>query len=134
MPLTAAETGDARRFAGYSVAAAFGLQGLDVQGSSIALDAVLAALTDGQCITARTVYLAPLTALEASLFLASDGLDTAKAAVWTRNPAEMAEREALFMATRRRFCAWLGIPPGDGVFVGGAAGSSSAVAPAVFTV
>ena len=130
MPLTATEATDARRFAGYAVAAALGLQGLDVQGNSIALDGVLAALTDDLCATARTVFLAPLALLEADIAGVRDGLDTAKAAVWTRNPAELAEREALFMSTRRRFCAWLGVPPGSGIFVG----AGGAIAPAVFTV
>ena len=136
MPIAPADAEATRRFAGYPVAAALSLQGLDIQSGSTGLDAVLAALSDSQVTMLQGVFLTPLALLESDLTNARDSLDTAKAAVWTRNPAEMAEREALFLATRRRMCAWLGIPPGPGLFVGGAAtsGSEPGIVPAALVV
>ena len=58
------------------------------------------------------LFLSQLYPLEQAIPNASSGLDTAKAAVFTRNPQEMTERKALFDEWRRRFCEFLGIPPG----------------------
>ena len=57
-------------------------------------------------------YLVTLRALEQAVVDASGNLDTAQAAVWARNPREIADRTALFDDWRRRLCAFLGVPPG----------------------
>lgn len=64
----------------------------------------------------ETTAITMLTSLD-SLELAIDGaganMDTAAAAVWTRNPDEMSERELLYMSKRRRFARFWGIPLND---------------------
>jgi hypothetical protein len=57
-------------------------------------------------------YLATLALLEVAIPNASTTLDTAKAAVWERNPDELAERSRLFDDWRRRLAGFIGIPPG----------------------
>jgi hypothetical protein len=63
--------------------------------------------------------LAFLYTLEAAVPNAGGNLDTAQAAVWTRNAREVADRGALFDDWRRRLCAFLGVPPGPGLASGG---------------
>ena len=65
-------------------------------------------------------YLGQLYQLEQAILNASSGLDTAKAAVYTRNPYEMAERYKLFRKWRCALCDFLGVPPGPAL---GARGS-----------
>jgi hypothetical protein len=60
-------------------------------------------------------YLGTLATLEGAVTDAGSRLDTAQAAVWTRNPAELRERAGLFDDWRRRLCAFLGVPPGPGL-------------------
>ena len=60
-------------------------------------------------------YLATLRALEQAVVDASSSLDTAQAAVWSRNPTEIADRTSLLDDWRRRLCAFLGVPPGQGL-------------------
>ena len=67
--------------------------------------------------------------LELDLFGVRDNADTAKAAVWTRNPTELAEREALLWDFQRRLAGFLGVVIGPGIVQPGAA-----LVPAVFTV
>jgi hypothetical protein len=64
-------------------------------------------------------YLATLALLEVAIPNASTTLDTAKAAVWERNPAELAERSRLFDDWRRRLCGFIGIPPGPALATSG---------------
>ena len=63
--------------------------------------------------------LAILYPLEAAIPNAGANLDTAQAAVWTHNPNEASDRAALFDDWRRRLCAFLGVPPGPGLAMGG---------------
>jgi len=62
--------------------------------------------------TVTRQYLTQLATLETEVTTVGDRLDTAQAAVWTRNPAELRERLQLFDTWRRRLCGFLGIPPG----------------------
>ena len=57
-------------------------------------------------------YLTQLYALETDVVGAAARLDTEQAAVWTRNPQELAERTRLFDDWRRRLCGFMGVPPG----------------------
>jgi len=57
-------------------------------------------------------YLTTLRMLEAAIPTASENLDTESAAAWTHNANEIDDRARLFDSWRRRFCGFLGIPPG----------------------
>ena len=57
-------------------------------------------------------YLVQLNVLEGAVTESGERLDTAQASIWTRNPAELRERIALFDTWRRRLCGFLGLPPG----------------------
>jgi len=60
-------------------------------------------------------HLATLRAFEAAIPNAATNLDTDTAAVWTRNPSEVRDRQRLEQDWGRRLCAFLGIPPGAGL-------------------
>ncbi len=60
-------------------------------------------------------YLTTLTLLEQGVPAASDTLDSDAAASWTRNRTEVADRMRLLDGWRRRLCAFLGVPPGEGL-------------------
>jgi hypothetical protein len=64
-------------------------------------------------------HLAILLQLEQSVPGSSDNLDSEAAGAWTHNPNEVADRLRLLNIWCRRLCAFLGVPPGDGL---GAAG------------
>jgi hypothetical protein len=64
-------------------------------------------------------YLATLSQLEVAVVGAGDNLDSDAAASWTHNRREVADRLGLFDGWRRRLCAFLGIPPGEGLGQGG---------------
>ena len=66
-------------------------------------------------ISVAVTYIATLTQLELAVLGASDNLDSEAAASWTRNSNEVADRLRLFDSWRRRLCAFLGIPPGEGL-------------------
>lgn len=108
MALTAAETVDVRRYAGYPAA-----------GSPPADDALAVALAglsaEGESVI-RTTFLPALAAIEIGLTGSSSILDTAKAAVWERNPAELVERALLYRTQRIALCRFLGVEPGPGVY------------------
>lgn len=59
-----------------------------------------------------TSQLANLSTLEAALYSMSASLDTAQAAVWTRNPQELQERQTLYTWQRLKLCEFFGIQPG----------------------
>ena len=58
-------------------------------------------------------YLSTLRALEQAVVDAAGNLDTAQAAIWSRNPREVADRTSLLDDWRRRLCAFVGVPPGQ---------------------
>ncbi len=105
--LTEAEKTDTRRFCGYPA-----LAGQPALLGNAALEFRLDRLSPAEEAVLRD-YLAGLRALEQAIPAAAANLDTARAAVWTRNADEIHERTALFDAWRRRLAAYLGIAPGQ---------------------
>ena len=61
------------------------------------------------------IYLATLNQLELAVPMSSDNLDSDGATGWTHNQFEVADRLRLLDAWRRRLCAFLGLPPGEGL-------------------
>jgi hypothetical protein len=57
-------------------------------------------------------YLTNLYTIETAITAASADLDTKVAAVWERNPNQVADQTALFDDWRRRMCFFIGVPPG----------------------
>ncbi len=118
--LTDAEKTAARRFLGYPVfggesAGHGGYQFYQVYG---ALEYKLSNLAAAEVDVLR-MYLETLGTLERGVPDVAVGLDTSGAAGWVRNPAELQDRERLFDGWRRRFCSFLGLPPGPGLQPGG---------------
>lgn len=72
--------------------------------------------------TVVTSYLATLYPLETAIPTAGNNLDTSQASVWTHNTSEVSDRRALFDDWRRRLCAFLGVPPGQGLVCGNTVG------------
>lgn len=102
MSFSEVEKTDARRYCGYPP------QSVTAHG---ALEYRLLNLSTSEEAVART-YLGTLRVLEAAIPATGGTLDTQQAAVWTRNPEELAERSKLFDGWRRRLCGFLGVPPG----------------------
>lgn len=117
------ERTDARRFLGYPAVGAdrAGTAGLWYVPESGAVEYRLNNLAPSEEAVLRG-YLDTLGGLERAIPETGTGLDTASAAGWVRNPAEVQEREQLFDRWRRRLCAFLGVPPGPAL-----AGRSSVV-------
>ncbi len=63
-------------------------------------------------------YLTPLALREQEIQGAADNLDTAQAAVWTRNSSEVSDRVSLFNWLRRDLCNFLGFAPGPQLATG----------------
>ena len=114
--LNAAERTEARRHLGYPVhgASPTGNMGWQFYQASGSVEYRLANLSDPEVAVARQ-YLGTLDVLERAIPGAGAGLDTGSAAGWVRNPAEVVERGRLFDDWRRRFCGFLGVPPGPGL-------------------
>ena len=112
-PFTDAEKTDVRRFCGYPAygAGASGFQGWRFFQAYGLMEYRLNNLSDAEIAVVRN-YLATLATLESGVTDAASRLDTEQAAVWTRNPDEVADRERLFDSWRRRLCGFLGLPPG----------------------
>ena len=101
MTLTSAEIVDTRRYCGYPVSAAVATYPDEsVRANSDMLDIILASLTADQEAILRMTYLTNLKSLEAAVPAAGENLDTAKAAVWTHNENELADRQGLFFSWR----------------------------------
>jgi hypothetical protein len=113
MALTSAQLTDCRRFCGYPM---FGAQAVQMFGYRFfqwyGVMEYRMANASADELTVITNYLTQLTLLETAIYSASANLDTAQAAVWTHNPNELRDRNALFDDTRRRLCGFFGIPPG----------------------
>ena len=115
-PITQAERVDVRRFLGRSVRG-YGAT-IDPFGRTFVEDPTLEwrlsnLTTDELPILRRK--LTDLNTLDSAIVAAGDGLDTAKAAVWTRNPLEMAERTRLYTDRRLDLAAFLGVNLGLGI-------------------
>ena len=108
-----AELADIRRHCGYPAygAGPAGFQGWRFFQAYGLLEYRLANLAPAEEAVLRT-YLAQLASLESDITGTAQRLDTETAAVWTRNPRELAERTRLFDGWRRRLCGFLGVPPG----------------------
>lgn len=111
-PLTEAECTEARRFCGYPVQG--GEAGWLVPAARGLLEYRLAGLTESERAVTRS-FLATLAGLEAAVPAVGGGLDTERAAAWTRNPDELAERGRLLAMWSRRLCGFLGVPGGPGL-------------------
>src|ERR1700722_18030162 len=115
MAFTEAEKVDVRRFCGYP---AFGVGPSGFQGwrfwqSYGLLEFRLNNMDPAEETVVRTVYLSRLPGLEAAVADAGNNLDTDKAASWTRNKSEVADRDRLLAKWGRKLCEFLGIPYGD---------------------
>jgi hypothetical protein len=128
MAFTDAERTDIRRFCGYPAYGngAAGYQGWRFNQVYGAMEFRIGHLSGAEEAVTRQ-YLLQLLLLERAVPAASDTLDTAQAAGWTRNTEEVAERLRLLDDWRRRLCGFLGLPPGPGLD-GRASGGSVCVA------
>ena len=114
---TDAEKTDIRRFCGYPV---FGAVPSSMQSYRFfqgygTLEYRINNLTTAEEAVVRTQYLANLSALETAIVGTSGNLDTDVAGPWTHNKREQSDRDKLFDSWRRRFCAFFGVPPGEGM-------------------
>ncbi len=111
--LTDPEKTDTRRFCGYPAygAAAAGNTGWRFYQAYGALEYRMNNLSAAEEAVLRQ-HLATLRRFEAAIPAAADNLDTAAAAVWTRSPTELGDRQRLERDWGRRLCAFLGLPPG----------------------
>lgn len=120
MAFNEAERTDLRRYCGYPAygSGSGGYQGWRFYQAYGLLEFRLSHLSGSEETVARR-YLGTLAALEAAIPAAAETLDTAQAAVWTRNADEIKERTRLFDGWRRRLCGFLGVPNGPGLGDGG---------------
>lgn len=124
MSLTAQQLVDARYYCGYSVTGNAALSQFrelaysDVSYLGISLDLRLANLSTEEEFRMTTYFLPNLALREAEIQTASTNLDTAIAAVWTRNRDEVGDRMGLFKSLRMSLCHFLGFPPGSGLVAG----------------
>ena len=114
--LNDAEKTDVRRFCGYPAYGAGqpGAMGWRFYQAYGAMEYRLNNLSASEESVLRT-HLATLRSFEAAIPGAADNLDTAEAAVWTRNPSEIRDRQRLEQDWGRRLCGFLGLPPGPGL-------------------
>ena len=117
---TEAQRVDIRRYMGYPSygPGAEGFQSWRYFTAYGLLEYRLTNITDEEQAVVVT-YLATLASLELAIPATSDNLDTAVAAVWTHNPNELRDRDALFQSWRRRLCQFLGLPVGPNFGGGG---------------
>jgi hypothetical protein len=113
MAFTNAQRVDIRRYCGYPAygVGAIGFQGWRFFQAYGLLEYRMTNLAPEE-ETVVLGYLTQLQSLEADLPATALRLDTAEAAVWTRNPNELRERSRLFDDWRRRLCGFFGLPPG----------------------
>lgn len=113
MAFTSAQAADIRRFCGYPAygAGPAGFQGWRFFTAYGLLEFRINNLSAEE-ESVVTTYLTQLYQLESAVTETGERLETAQASIWTRNPAELRERIALFDDWRRRLCGFLGLPPG----------------------
>jgi hypothetical protein len=111
---------DIRRFCGYPAygAGAAGNMGWRFFTAYGALEYRMNNLSPNEMAVVVT-YLATLNQLEQAVPGASENLDSDAAASWRHNSNEVADRLRLFDGWRRRLCAFMGVPPGEGLGQGG---------------
>lgn len=115
-PLSDAERVDVRRFCGYPAygAGASGFQSWRFFEAYGLLEYRLSNMSGSEYQVVRQ-KLASLYGLEQGIPDASVSLDTSEAAVWKRNPSEIADRVGLFETWCRRLASFVGVPPGPGL-------------------
>lgn len=120
MAFTDAERTELRRYCGYPAfgSGTAGYQGWRFFQAYGLMEFRLSHLSDAEETVARR-FLVTLEALERAIPAAGETLDTAVAAVWTRNANEITERTRLLDDWRRRLCGFLGLPPGPALSPGG---------------
>lgn len=120
LPLSESERVDVRRFMGYPAYGKgdSGFQNWRFFQAYGTLEYRLTNMANAELQQVR-LYLSQLYPLETAILGASDNLDTAQAAVWTRNANEVSDRMRLFDHWRRRLCGFLGLPPGPALGDGG---------------
>jgi hypothetical protein len=125
MMFTDQQKTDIRRFCGYPAygATAAGNMGWRFFTAYGALEYRMNNLSTAEMGVVVT-YLATLGQLEQVIPTASDNLDSDGAASWKHNRNEITDRLRLLDVWRRRLCAFLGVPPGEGL---GSAGLSLVV-------
>jgi hypothetical protein len=113
---------DIRRFCGYPA------YGADAAGNLgwrffTAYGALEYRMNNLSCAEETVVsgYLTTLYQLEQAVPPAGANLDTDGAAGWQHNRNEVADRLSLFDGWCRRLCAFLGVPPGEGLGFSGVA-------------
>jgi len=113
MAFTDVERTELRRYCGYPAygSGPAGYQGWRFFQAYGLMEFRLSHLTGAEEMVARR-FLVTLEALERAIPAAGETLDTAVAAVWTRNAREVQERTRLLDDWRRRLCGFLGLPPG----------------------
>lgn len=119
MALTDQQRTDVRYYMGYSVAGdpdASPYRELaysNVSYMGLSLDYRLDNLTASEEARITGFFLPNLTLRESEIQGAAANLDTDRAAVWTRNRDEVADRTHLFTQLRRDLCGFLGFPAGS---------------------
>lgn len=114
MAFTQAEKVDIRRFLGFPAygIGPSGFQGWRFWQSYGLVEYRLNNMDPTEETVVRTIYLTNLYALESAIVGAGANLDTDKAAVWTHNKNEVADRARLYDYWRREFCNFLGAGTG----------------------
>lgn len=118
--LTDAQIVDTRRWMGYPLASAAGVETVYTpMEPRMSFTERLDALSSIEEEALINQYLTPLAALEAAILSAAGNLDTDTAGPWIRNKTEMTERTNLYTRWRRDMCAFLGFAPGPSLGSGG---------------
>jgi hypothetical protein len=120
MALTETEKEAVRYYCGYGM---YGLQALPASGYRFSieygtLEYKMINLQPGEEDRVRDQFLAKLAVLDEDTYDVRDNIDTDQAAVWYHNKQEIPDRVKLFNYWRLKLCAFLGIPPGEGLFGG----------------
>jgi len=119
MSFTDTEKVNIRRHLGYPMAGNSATQhfGVRFMRAFGALEYKMQNLTSDEETLVRG-YLTQCDQLETDLYGVRENSDTSAAAVWTRNPQEMAEREALYTKFRMRLVGYFDVPPGPALCAG----------------
>jgi hypothetical protein len=118
MALTSAQLVAVREYMGYSASGNSTVAGYrelvysSMSYMGLSIETRLANLSSDEEARVTGYYLANLTLREAEIQNAACNLDTAVAAVWTRNKNEIADRKDLFSSLRLDLCTFLGFEPG----------------------
>lgn len=110
MALTDSEKVLVRKFCGYPAFGAANVPnwGFRFWGTYGDLEFRMNNMSSDEETQVRTVFLPNLNLLEADIPGVRDNIDTARAAVWYRNPYELRERITLFNYWRRELCDFMG--------------------------